>query len=704
MKKLFFILLLLPCILQAQVNRTAITNRVSMKGGSLQWLDDSGVWHVVADSATVAAGGGMVYPGAGIAKSTGSAWTTSVTDNSPNWNTVLNRLLLSDTATMLFNYLRIARFDSLIAAINANYMKYGDSASMLSPYTRKNFAATIPLDTTTYKLGLVDGAGVARKGNWPTFTQLGGFIGTLNGSTSYTQTFANGSSGTAPNWSTVTGTHTLNIPAAGSGITSGTITNVYQDIYGMKNFRDKIRIGAVSAITVSPDFQINNFAITRQTSPVSTRIGFGDGTGWKMHLGLLASPITSLPYTQDTATIMTWTDAGNVGIDQPNPVFPLDVTGEINSTGYAYHLSPSSADSSNKAATTKTVKQMLASYVGGGGGITAITGDLTASGTGSVAGTLATVNSNVGTFGSNTSTNTITVNGKGLITAVTNNYLDTVNSFATKLALKKSKDSAISVSKTITTDNQFVISGTTLSANKVVQSLSLSGVNSTWNVANGYNARLTITGIDTLIITNPQAGDYYTITIVQDGTGGRTLSLPGGSAAIISSAANDSTTLTAFYRNNAYEWRSPLQANNPVFLTSNFTTSSTTAVSTNLSFAIAPNEKYYVTIEGTASKATSSTGLKLAVGAPTGCTVVGEAYLGGATLAATQVPSLISAINTLGTTFATGTGVQVTFRETFLVQNSTTAGTITLQAATVTSNVATIYAGTRMFYTKATGL
>ena len=32
-------------------------------------------------------GGSMVYPGAGIALSTGTAWTTSITDNSANWNT-----------------------------------------------------------------------------------------------------------------------------------------------------------------------------------------------------------------------------------------------------------------------------------------------------------------------------------------------------------------------------------------------------------------------------------------------------------------------------------------------------------------------------------------------------------------------------------------------------------------------------------------
>lgn len=50
----------------------------------------------------------------------------------------------------------------------------------------------------------------------------------------------------------------------------------------------------------------------------------------------------------------------------------------------------------------------------GSSGITALTGDVTASGSGSVAATLATVNSNIGTF------NNVTVNGKGLVTAASN--------------------------------------------------------------------------------------------------------------------------------------------------------------------------------------------------------------------------------------------------------------------------------------------
>lgn len=135
-------------------------------------------------------------------------------------------------------------------------------------------------------------------------------------------------------------------------------------------------------------------------------------------------------------------------------------------------------------------------------------------------------------------------------------------------------------------------------------------------------------------------------------------------------------------------------------LAADFTTSSTTAASTNLSFPILANEVYDVIISGTCRKASSNTGLKFAINAPTGCTIKGYQLGGGATLAAPQVPSLISSINTLGATLSTGIGVEVSFQLQFRVVNSTNNGNVTFQCSTVTSNVATVFAGTKMTYIK----
>ena len=78
------------------------------------------------------------------------------------------------------------------------------------------------------------------------------------------------------------------------------------------------------------------------------------------------------------------------------------------------HTCPTAAagDSSNKCASTAFVQTAV-----GTSAITALTGDGTATGPGAVPFVLTTVNANVGSFGSATQCNTITVNAKGLITA-----------------------------------------------------------------------------------------------------------------------------------------------------------------------------------------------------------------------------------------------------------------------------------------------
>lgn len=72
-------------------------------------------------------------------------------------------------------------------------------------------------------------------------------------------------------------------------------------------------------------------------------------------------------------------------------------------------------------------KQPAGSY------ITALTGDATATGPGSAALTLATVNSNVGSFGTASAVGSFTVNAKGLITAASNTSIQIAESQVTNL-------------------------------------------------------------------------------------------------------------------------------------------------------------------------------------------------------------------------------------------------------------------------------
>lgn len=107
------------------------------------------------------------------------------------------------------------------------------------------------------------------------------------------------------------------------------------------------------------------------------------------------------------------------------------------------------------------------------------------------------------------------------------------------------------------TDNNLTFSSNVIGTNKALNTLT-DGSTITWNAQNGYNAKVTLTGNShTLSITNPQQGDYYTVTIYQDGTGNRTgFTLPGGGTPSISLTANDSTTLVGYYRGSGiYEWR-----------------------------------------------------------------------------------------------------------------------------------------------------
>ena len=119
-----------------------------------------------------------------------------------------------------------------------------------------------------------------------------------------------------------------------------------------------------------------------------------------------AGPIT---ITASPPTVGNLTDVGTDGITVTGGTGAVIGTG----TSISQHVADSTHNGYLASADWSTFngKQAAGNY------ITALTGDATASGPGSVTLTLATVNSNVGSFGSSTAIPTFTVNGKGLITA-----------------------------------------------------------------------------------------------------------------------------------------------------------------------------------------------------------------------------------------------------------------------------------------------
>lgn len=165
-----------------------------------------------------------------------------------------------------------------------------------------------------------------------------------------------------------------------------------------------------------------------------------------------ASPTNLGIVTTSGNTVLTLTGASIV--EATSSV--LTITGATNAvlgTGVSIQVKLASTSQSGYISSTDwntfNGKQASGNY------ITALTGDGTASGPGSAALTLATVNSNVGSFGDATHVSAITVNGKGLVTAAASTSIQIAESQVTNLV----SDLAAKQSTTLTNTHILVGNG-----------------------------------------------------------------------------------------------------------------------------------------------------------------------------------------------------------------------------------------------------
>ena len=185
---------------------------------------------------------------------------------------------------------------------------------------------------------------------------------------------------------------------------------------------------------------------TRTANPASAgqfRLARTDGIYWRNQansadLILTVDTSNNLTYNGSILSAITVTDTDsidltyaasdlsadlNLSADTADSGFVLvqnsiesdGLKGQVELTDFPIADASTTGFLSNTDWSTFNGKQAAGNY------ITALTGDATATGPGSVALTLATVNGNVGSFGSSTSIPTFTVNAKGLITAASGN-------------------------------------------------------------------------------------------------------------------------------------------------------------------------------------------------------------------------------------------------------------------------------------------
>lgn len=167
----------------------------------------------------------------------------------------------------------------------------------------------------------------------------------------------------------------------------------------------------LSGTTLSASGGGSSFGYPFPSNATSTLLTFSGGATIGSNLILSALGAGTLNSTSGGNVYSTATSSLSVGS-------PLTVTGTFGALigGTNSTINCQTASGSQAGCLSSTDWSTFNGKQASGNYITALTGDVTASGPGSAVSTLATVNANTGTFGSSTAIPVITSNGKGLTT------------------------------------------------------------------------------------------------------------------------------------------------------------------------------------------------------------------------------------------------------------------------------------------------
>ena len=119
---------------------------------------------------------------------------------------------------------------------------------------------------------------------WAAFGVSTSGLTSLNGSTSQTQTFANGTTGTQPAFAMANGVHTLNIPLASTGsVTAGLLSNADYTTFNNKITSSAASVAAVLGYVPASATALNNYLVRTNnlsdlTSSASARSNLGLGS------------------------------------------------------------------------------------------------------------------------------------------------------------------------------------------------------------------------------------------------------------------------------------------------------------------------------------------------------------------------------------------------------------------------------------------